>query len=158
MNTGSTTTKMKNTFIIALIITTAALTSCCSSSQKNKAKQTSQTAAETSQTAPVAQESSREFKPLAADGANLSVNHSYLTEENVGESITVRGKLLQNGSAFSLIENPDSKSRVTFVLTFENDAVKNQLTAKANSLVQVSGVLTSADSTWKKGMKVLQVE
>ena len=157
MNTGST--NMKKTFIIALIITTAALTSCCSSSQKNKAKQTSQTAAtETSQTAPAAQESSRELKPLAADGANLSVNHSYLTEENVGESITVRGKLLQNGSAFSLIENPDSKSRVTFVLTFENDAVKNQLTAKANSLVQVSGVLTSADSTWKKGMKVLQVE
>lgn len=149
---------MRNTFIIALIITTAALTSCCSSSQKNKAKQTSQAAAETSQTAPAAQESSREFKPLAADGANLSVNHSYLTEENVGESITVRGKLLQNGSAFSLIENPESKSRVTFVLSFENDAVKNQLTAKANSLVQVSGVLTSADSTWKKGMKVLQVE
>ena len=152
MNTGST--NMKKTFIIALIITTAALTSCCSSKQKNKAQTTSQTV-ETSQTV---QETTIAPAPLAAERPNLSVNHSYLTEENVGESITVRGKLLQNGSAFSLIENPDSKSRVTFVLTFENDAVKNQLTAKANSLVQVSGVLTSADSTWKKGMKVLQVE
>lgn len=150
MLTGSTT-KMRNTFIIALIITTAALTSCCSSSQKNKAKQTSQAvASEPAQTTQVSQKLTADYMP--------SANSSYLTEENVGESITVRGKLLQNGSAFSLIENPDSKSRVTFVLSFENDAVKNQLTAKANSLVQVSGVLTSADSTWKKGMKVLQVE
>ena len=150
---------MRNTFIIALIITTAALTSCCSSSQKNKAKQTSQVAAsEAAQPTQPAQESTATFKPLSADGVNLSVSHSYLTEENVGESISVKGKLLQNGSAFSLIENPDSKSRVTFILTFENDAVKNQLAAKANSLVQVSGVLTAANSTWKKEMKVLKVE
>lgn len=155
MLTGSTT-KMRNTFIIALIITTAALTSCCSSSQKNKAKQTSQAVAETSQTAPAAQESSREFKPLTADGANLSVTHSYLTEENIGQEIVVKGKIVKSGNSFNLLENPDSKSRVSFVLDFEDESLKEKLTA--GSIVQLSGILTSAESPWKKEMKVSKVE
>jgi|GEM_PF-5527357 len=85
-----------------------------------------------------------------------SVNHSYLTEENIGQEIVVKGKIIQDGSSFTLLENPESKSRVSFFLDFEDDSLKEKLTA--GSLVQISGILTSAESPWKKGMKVLKVE
>ena len=85
-----------------------------------------------------------------------SVNHSYLTEENIGQEIVVRGKILKSGNSFTLLENPDSKSRVSFVLDFEDESLKEKLTAC--SIVQLSGILTSAESPWKKGMKVLKVE
>ena len=85
-----------------------------------------------------------------------SVNHSYLTEENIGQEIVVKGKIVKNGNSFNLLENPDSKSRVSFVLEFEDESLKEKLTA--GSIVQLSGILTSAGSPWKKGMKVLKVE
>lgn len=85
-----------------------------------------------------------------------SVSHSYLTEENIGQEIVVRGKILKSGNSFTLLENPDSKSRVSFFLDFEDESLKEKLTA--GSLVQLSGILTSAESPWKKGMKVLKVE
>ena len=85
-----------------------------------------------------------------------SVNHSYLTEENIGQEIVVRGKILKSGNSFTLLENPDSKSRVSFFLDFEDESLKEKLTA--GNLVQLSGILTSAESPWKKGIKVLKVE
>lgn len=85
-----------------------------------------------------------------------SASHSYLTEENVGQEIVVKGKVVKSGNSFTLLENPDSKSRVSFVLEFEDESLKEKLTA--GSLVQISGILTSAESPWKKGMKVLKVE
>lgn len=85
-----------------------------------------------------------------------SVNHSYLTEENIGNKISIRGKIVQNGEKFILLENPDSKSRVSFVLEFEDESLKQKLSD--GSVVQLSGLLTSAESPWKKGMKVSRVE
>ena len=86
----------------------------------------------------------------------LSVSHSYLTEENIGQEIVVKGKIVKSGNSFTLLENPDSKSRVSFVLEFEDENLKEKLTA--GSIVQLSGILTSAESPWKKGMKVLKAE
>lgn len=85
-----------------------------------------------------------------------SVSHSYLTEENIGQEIVVKGKIVKSGNSFNLLENPDSKSRVSFVLDFEDESLKEKLTA--GSIVQLSGILTSAESPWKKEMKVLKVE
>ncbi len=85
-----------------------------------------------------------------------SVSHSYLTEENIGQEIVVKGIIVKGGSSYTLLENPDSKSRVSFVLDFEDESLKEKLAA--GSLVQLSGILTSAESPWKKGMKVLKVE
>ena len=86
----------------------------------------------------------------------FSVSHSYLTEENIGQEIVVKGKIVKSGNSFNLLENPDSKSRVSFVLDFEDESLKEKLTA--GSIVQLSGILTSAESPWKKGIKVLKVE
>ena len=114
------------------------ISACATSKETEKAAEDTQT----SSTA------SFNYKP--------SVNHSYLTEENIGQEIVVKGKIVKSGNSFTLLENPDSKSRVSFVLDFEDESLKEKLTA--GSIVQLSGILTSAESPWKKGMKVLKVE
>lgn len=114
------------------------ISACATSKETEKAVDDTQTSSTTS----------FQYKP--------SVNHSYLTEENIGQEIVVKGKIVKSGSSYTLLENPDSKSRVSFVLDFEDESLKEKLTA--GSLVQLSGILTSAESPWKKGMKVLKVE
>lgn len=95
-------------------------------------------------------------KPSPNTGYNFSVNHSYLTEENIGNEIVIKGKILKSGNNFVLLENPESKNRVSFALEFEDESLKKKLTA--NSIVQLTGILTSSDSPWTKGMKVLKIE
>ena len=130
---------MKRFAICIFMISSFLLISACAT---NKA---AEKAAEDTQTSSTA---SFNYKP--------SVSHSYLTEENIGQEIVVQGKIVKSGNSFTLLENPDSKSRVSFVLEFEDENLKGKLTA--GSLVQLSGILTSAESPWKKGMKVLKVE
>ena len=130
---------MKRFAICIFMISSFLLISACAT---NKA---AEKAAEDTQTSSTA---SFNYKP--------SVNHSYLTEENIGQEIVVKGKIVKSGSSYTLLENPDSKSRVSFVLEFEDENLKEKLTA--GSIVQLSGILTSAESPWKKGMKVLKVE
>lgn len=130
---------MKKITICILVISSLLFISACAT---NKAAEKAVDDTQTSSTA------SFNYKP--------SVNHSYLTEENIGQEIVVRGKILKSGNSFTLLENPDSKSRVSFVLEFEDESLKEKLTA--GSIVQLSGILTSAESPWKKGMKVLKVE
>ena len=130
---------MKRFAICIFMISSFLLISACAT---NKA---AEKAAEDTQTSSTA---SFNYKP--------SVSHSYLTEENIGQEIVVRGKILKSGNSFTLLENPDSKSRVSFFLEFEDESLKEKLTA--GSLVQLSGILTSAESPWKKGIKVLKVE
>lgn len=140
MNTGLVqVTKMKRFAICILMISSFLLISACATNKE------AEKAAEDTQTSSTA---SFNYKP--------SVNHSYLTEENIGQEIVVKGKIVKNGNSFNLLENPDSKSRVSFVLEFEDENLKGKLTA--GSLVQLSGILTSAESPWKKGMKVSKVE
>lgn len=130
---------MKRFAICVLMISSFLLISACATNKEaEKAAEDTQTSSTTS----------FQYKP--------SVNHSYLTEENIGQEIVVKGKIIKGGSSYSLLENPDSKSRVSFVLEFEDESLKEKLTA--GSLVQLSGILTSAESPWKKGMKVLKVE
>lgn len=140
MNTGLVqATKMKRFAICILMISSFLLISACATSKETeKAAEDTQTSSTTS----------FQYKP--------SVTHSYLTEENIGQEIVVKGKIVKSGSSYTLLENPDSKSRVSFFLDFEDESLKEKLTA--GSLVQLSGLLTSAESPWKKGMKVLKVE
>ena len=140
MNTGLVqVTKMKRFAICILMISSFLLISACATSKETeKAGNDTQTSST----------NSFQYKP--------SVNHSYLTEENIGQEIVVKGKIVKSGNSFTLLENPDSKSRVSFVLEFEDENLKGKLTA--GSIVQLSGILTSAESPWKKGMKVSKVE
>lgn len=134
---------MKKIVIISLMISTVLfLTSCASKAQKSKKV---------------------EEKPAATDEMsmpvlNLSVSHSYLSEENIGETVSVQGLLSQNGDNFVLFENPDSKSRVTFELTVKDKKIKEELKNQIGNTVKVSGKLTAVPSTWTKKITVLKVE
>ena len=85
-------------------------------------------------------------------------NHSYLTEEAVGSEITVTGLLSVNKKSFVLKENPDSKSAVTFTLVVKRCSLKRKLRKLDGQMVKVTGIVTSADRTWNKSMKVKKVE
>ena len=87
-----------------------------------------------------------------------SINHSYLTEKNVGEPIAIKGKLIQNDDSFSIVENPASKSRVTFILEVEDASLIEQLKELTGKTITLSGELLEASSIWTKKMKVLKVE
>ena len=130
---------MKRIAICILVISSLLFISACVT---NKAAEKAGNDTQTSST------TSFQYKP--------SVTHSYLTEENIGQEIVVKGKIIKGGNSYSLLENPDSKSRVSFVLEFEDESLKERLTA--GSIAQFSGILTSVESPWKKGMKVLKVE
>jgi len=97
-------------------------------------------------------------KKNAVNSADLplkafSANHSYLTEKNIGEKVTIVGLFLQNENGFVLLENADSKSHVSFILEFDKKK-KFQLSSYLNQKVEISGILTSAESPWKKSLKV----
>ena len=134
---------MKKIVIVSLMISTLLfLTSCASKAQKSKKV---------------------EEKPAATDEMsmpvlNLSVSHSYLSEENIGETVSVQGLLTQNGDNFVLFENSDSKGRVTFELTVKDKKIKEELKNQIGNTVKVSGELTAVPSTWTKKITVLKVE
>ncbi len=90
--------------------------------------------------------------------STTSISHSFLNEKDIGKKFTIKGKLVQANNSFRIIENQNSKNRVTFFLTFEEDSIKEELIDKNNSFVTVSGILISSDSPWVKGLKVLKVE
>ncbi|MCR4790319.1 MAG: hypothetical protein K5839_04495 [Treponemataceae bacterium] len=131
MNTGSVS-RMKKILVIVAIFSLV-LISCATNSKLVEEK-------------PVA---GIDDLPFSA----FSMGHSYLTEKNIGEKVTVTGLFLQNESGFVLLENSDSKSRVSFILEFDKKK-KFQLSSYVNQKVEISGVLTSAESPWKKGLKV----
>jgi hypothetical protein len=134
---------MKKIVIVSLMISTLLfLTSCASKAQKSKKV---------------------EEKPVASDEMsmpilNLSISHSYLTEKNIGETVSVQGLLTQNGDNFVLFENSDSKGRVTFELTVKDKKIKEELKKQTGNTVKVSGKLTAVPSTWTKKITVLKVE
>lgn len=84
-------------------------------------------------------------------------NHSFLTEENIGETVSIVGELQQIEKQWLLIENPKSKSRVTFVLE-DFSSMKKNLTEYLGKAVKITGVLTAVDGAWTKTLSVSSIE
>ena len=89
-----------------------------------------------------------------------SLNHSYLTEMNIGENISVKGRLIKDDSGWSLLENENSRSRVTFVLEFDENQKwpMDYISSLVNNNVEISGILSSVQSTWVKVIKVVEIK
>lgn len=85
-------------------------------------------------------------------------NHSFLSQENVGSQITITGVLSVNKGVFSLKENADSRSAVTFVLEVKGNLMRYKLKKRNGKTVTVTGTLTEATSTWTKKMKVQKID
>lgn len=84
-------------------------------------------------------------------------NHSFLTEENVGEAFSIVGELQQVENKWLLIENPKSKSKVTFVLEGFS-SMENLLAENLEKSVKITGVLTAVDGAWSKTLSVSAIE
>lgn len=81
-------------------------------------------------------------------------NHSFLKEENVGQSFVITGLLSFSESGnWILTENPKSKSKVSFVLEVPDELQKAFAQRKDNP-VTVCGILTKVNGTWLKELKV----
>lgn len=85
------------------------------------------------------------------------VNHSFLSNDNVGESIVIFGELAFEEDVWILVENPNSKSRVSFVIENYMD-FEYLLLERLGKTVKIVGVLTEADETWKKVISICSVE
>ena len=83
-------------------------------------------------------------------------NHSFLTEKDVGETLTITGVLSGEKGNWVLTENASSKSRVTFVLEVPAD-LELELEQFVSEKVTVTGTLTNVYSTWKKAMTVTEI-
>ncbi len=138
---------MKKSFFVVLIISLAfVFLSCASKSHL----ETSEESSFADSTASDSSDNSFRHEKLA--------NHSFLTEKNIGESFAIYGLIVKNGEDFVLIENPKSKSRVSFILTFEEDYLKEKVALKANVTAEISGILVSVESPWRKGLKVVDIK
>ena len=84
-------------------------------------------------------------------------NHSFLTEENVGESVIVIGLLQKKDNNWVLVENPTRRSRVTFFLEVSKSFEKLFLDNDGKK-VQITGVLTKVRNSWTKEMVVVALE
>ena len=81
-------------------------------------------------------------------------NHSFLKEENVGQSFVITGLLsFSESENWILIENPKSKSKVNFILEVPDELQKDFEQRKDNP-VTVCGILTKVNGTWLKELKV----
>lgn len=83
-------------------------------------------------------------------------NHSFLTEEDVGKTLSITGVLFGEKGNWILTENASSKSRVTFVLEVPAD-LELELEQLVSEKVTVTGTLTNVYSTWKKAMTVTEI-
>ena len=81
-------------------------------------------------------------------------NHSFLKEENVGQSFVITGLLsFSESENWILIENPKSKSKVNFILEVPEE-LQEDFEQRKDKPVTVAGILTKVNGTWSKELKV----
>ena len=81
-------------------------------------------------------------------------NHSFLKEENVGQSFVITGLLsFSEAENWILIENPKSKSKVNFILEVPEE-LQEDFEQRKDKPVTVAGILTKVNGTWSKELKV----
>ncbi len=149
---------MKHTIYYLLILITALVLAGCASKPRK-----ANTAQNTQAPEPVQIIIEEENEPAAAEETipslrpTFSTNHSFLSEEHVGQTFVIKGYLSQNGDNFILTENPTSKSRVTFYLEIADASLITKAAALVNTTVEITGVLTDAPSPWSKKLKVQKI-
>ncbi|AEE17813.1 hypothetical protein [Treponema brennaborense] len=95
----------------------------------------------------------------AASGSVLvpAASHSYLNENNIGEVLSVTGFLRGSDGKWTLLENPESKSRVTFILIVPAE-LEGFFSTLNEASVTVTGILTEASAVWTKTLAVTAVQ
>lgn len=135
--------KINVVYSVLFVTTIAVCVSCASGPDRKKPEAVDTTDTVTSAATPT------------TGRPDQSVNYSSLSSEQEGFKLTVTGLFSKgaNGSA-SLITNPESRSRVTFVLA-DPEGVLAAAAPADGSVITVTGVLTDASKTWRKHLDVI---
>ena len=99
----------------------------------------------------------KKFEKKNKTMANSVHNHSFFTEKDVGKSFSVKGKLFYKESNWVLLENPNSRSCVSFVLEVSKE-VNSLLAENEGRIVTVVGTLTKVKDTWNKTIFVISIK
>jgi len=136
-----------------LIVTAATLLVSCASAPAASANTAENSAAGTSSAAAETPADTAQAMPAPKQ----QVNYSSLSPEQEGSELTVTGLFSKgaDGSA-ALIVNPESRSRVTFVLADPEGALATAA-PEDGSIVTITGILTDASATWRKQLDVVAV-
>lgn len=119
------------------------LTSCASSQKKMATNEETETRIK------------QKMKKTIPDSMSFG-NHAYLTEADHGIELVVFGLIEKTGSTFLLHENPESRSRVSFILDVDETlAVDFEKLVGSNARVKVE--ITDASKTWTKYARVLEI-
>lgn len=85
------------------------------------------------------------------------MNHSSLRDKDIGLALEITGRLeFSDGLSFTLRENPESRSAVSFELV-DADSFTPALRKKTGQIVTVAGTLVGVSSPWKKQLSVRQI-
>jgi hypothetical protein len=145
-------TMLRSTLVVAAAVL---LLSCASAPDKGD-KNTGTSAAGTSAASDGTADATAE---AAADltAPRLPVNYSSLSPEQEGSELTVTG-LFSKGAdrVAALVVNPESRSRVTFVLA-DPEGVLAAAEPADGSVITVTGIITDASATWRKHLAVVTV-
>lgn len=87
-----------------------------------------------------------------------SINYSLVGPEQEGTELTVTGSLKVGADGtYILTTNPESKSRVTFVLN-DSNGVLATYAPQDGSTITITGILTDASATWTKKMNATAIK
>lgn len=134
--------------IMMMVAAAVMFLSCASTPDKNE-KNAEKSAVETSTALSEVDQTQPELR--------TQINYSSLSPEQEGSELTITGLFSKgaDGSA-ALITNPESRSRVTFVLA-DPQGVLEAAALEDGSMITVTGILTEASATWRKHLDVITV-
>ncbi len=135
----------KTTLLIISLLISFALTSCASS---KKAEAQPETAA--------VENHNLQIKPADLD-IKTTVNHSYLTEEDIGKTVIITGVLQKGSVNYFIKENATSRSAVTITIV-GTETADADLAKLVGNTVSITGKLTAASSPWSKEIQYISFE
>lgn len=139
----------KSTLLITSLLVGFVFTSCASS--KKAEAQPENTPVESQ---------SLQIKPAvnAVDFDMQSTgNHSYLTEEDIGKTVVIKGTLQKGSVNYFIKENASSRSAVTISIV-GTESADADLAALIGKTVSITGKLTASQSPWNKEIQYISFE
>lgn len=85
-------------------------------------------------------------------------NYSVLSAKDEGLEITVTGLFTRgaDGTA-SLINNPESRSKVSFILSDPKGLLATNDAPKDGDTITILGIITDASTTWEKHLELVAI-
>lgn len=96
-------------------------------------------------------------KSTVSISENQIPNHQLLTEDNIGETVTITGVLQRGEGNFFTIENASNKNAVNFII-YVPDEMLNQCEELVYKKITMEGILVAAPTKWKKEIDLVKIK